>query len=209
MKSGLPVSLDEITKSSFEKYDVVFKRLGAENLIEEKSLLKEDVSLIHDLLIEKYGGICGVRDNNLFESVCINPYGSSFGVDFYPTVFDKAAKYMFDFSNYQVFLDGNKRTGTAIATVMLEYNGYTLKMSPKELYDLSMDIANHRISEVSQVSEILEKNSDLGKYIPYIDEDKMYDSMTLACNVDEAYENASSLLEGYENEEAQESSLEM
>lgn len=129
---------------------------------------REDIEQIHNFGLEKYGGANGVIDENLLNSVIVNPYEEFFGQTLYPTVFDKAAKYMFDFSNYQVFRDGNKRVGIDTADEYLKANGYNLNMSFSECYQVAMNIANHTYTEPSEISEILQAHSvqnDIGKSI--------------------------------------------
>ena len=122
-------------------------------------LSKSKIIKIHDKGIDTFGGIYGVRDEGLLDSVSKAPYQSCFGSDLYPSVFDKAAKYLYDFSTYQVFLDGNKRVGLGASTMLLMANGYDLDMDYSEIYDLTMDIANGKLSDVSDVSKILESRS--------------------------------------------------
>ena len=133
------------------------ERLSREEDV-EYSLEKSDIQRIHEIMIEKFGGEHGVRDIKLFESVCVTPYQSVFGTDLCPTIFDKAAKYLYDFANYQVFVDGNKRTGLAVCTTLLDLNGYTLEMTSDELYRLVMDVANKRI-EMEDVTSTIKTRS--------------------------------------------------
>ncbi len=123
------------------------------------SLNPEDIELIHDEMVAKYGGIQGIRDNNLFLSVCQAPYQTFFGDDLYPSLYDKAAKYLADFTRYQIFLDGNKRTGLAVACVFLQINSCEMDLTESEAYDLVMDIANNRITEIGDIARILEEKS--------------------------------------------------
>lgn len=135
----------------------VMERLaeGEENI---RALSKEDILELHDFVLEKFGGSKGIRDNGLFVSTCIAPYNKMFGIDRYPTVIDKAAKYLYDFANYQIFLDGNKRTGLLACKTLCHINGYDLKMSPEQYYFLTIDIANHKINTVEEVSNIIKEH---------------------------------------------------
>lgn len=127
----------------------------------EESIIftKEQIIHIHDRGINDFGGSFGIRDENLFDSVCNAPYQSVFGSDLYPTAFDKAAKYLLDFARYQVFIDGNKRTGYLTCLTYLKANSIKLTLSPHEMYNLTMGIANNRITEVEDISNILKKNA--------------------------------------------------
>lgn len=116
------------------------------------------INAIHEDVITKYGGEMGIRDHNLLESVCIAPYQECFGIVLYPTIFDKAAKYLTDFARYQIFVDGNKRTGLQTAEVFLEVNGYTLDLTAEAFYNLVMHIANNRV-EHEEVSKYIKENA--------------------------------------------------
>ena len=129
--------------------------LGKEQ--QEMKLSLDNICLIHDKMVELYGGDYGIRDNALLQSVCVGPYQSVFGVDMCPTIFDKAAKYMVDFARYQIFADGNKRTGLAVAATLLNLNGYKLDMTAEQMYGLVMDIANNRITEENVKQLVKEK----------------------------------------------------
>lgn len=133
------------------------KSLGREDNCVE--LTKDQIIFIHDDGIKNYGGIYGIRDEGLLDSICSSPYQSIFGTDLYPTIFDKAAKYLFDFAHYQVFLDGNKRTGLTTAIAFLNINGFNLELTPTETYNLTMHIANNILTEIKDISKILEDNS--------------------------------------------------
>ena len=145
--------------SNLGKYNEAFIRLQNDSITEYIELTPADIETLHSLMIETYGGINGIRDKNLFDSVCQNPYQEVFGKQLYPTIFDKAAKYLFDFCNYQVFLDGNKRTGVASMQVFLNTNHYDLTLSNEQVYNLAMDIANGQIKEISDISIYLKNNS--------------------------------------------------
>ena len=139
------------------EYNEMFRRLGEEDT-GTVLLTPEDIIDIHDRLIDLYGGTFGLRDDDLLHSVVLAPFQTAFGTNLYPTVFDKAAKYLFDFANYQVFLDGNKRTGLGVCDEFLVQNGFNLTLSPEEGYALVMDIANHVYKDSSEIVGILKSH---------------------------------------------------
>ena len=57
------------------------------------------------------------------------------------------AAYLFHFAAAQGFVDGNKRTGAVCATTFLALNGYDLDCTDDELYDVTMEVANHRLEK--------------------------------------------------------------
>ena len=109
-------------------------------------LTEKQILMLHDKGIERYGGSFGIRDQNLFKSCCVSPFQTMFGMDLYPDVFDKAVCYLKGFVTNQVFVDGNKRTGAAVALVFLRVNGIELDINSEQLYQLTMDVANNRLT---------------------------------------------------------------
>lgn len=125
---------------------------------EVKPLSIERINNLHEEMIEYFGGSAEVRDANLLESLSVNPFQDIFGQELYPTVFEKAAKYMLDFSRYQVYVDGNKRMGLAVAEAFLEDQGMELTFTEEQACNLVMDIANHRIDDVKQIAQTIKEN---------------------------------------------------
>ena len=55
----------------------------------------EELLEIQASMIRSFGGLRGIRDENLLHSVIELPKSTMFGEDLYPTIFDKAAAYLF------------------------------------------------------------------------------------------------------------------
>lgn len=122
-----------------------------------KRLSPKQILLIHDELIEIYGGSHGVRDENLLESAIYQPYASYGGADLYSTVFDKAAALLRSLIKNHPFVDGNKRTAIAAAQIMLEANNISYKVSVAKTYDFLLSIANKNWS-VEKISVWLKEH---------------------------------------------------
>lgn len=85
-------------------------------------LTVDEVIKIHGRLIEKTGGLDGLRDRGLLESAIFN-ISSGFGeIEVYPTVEEKAARIAFGIVNNHAFLDGNKRIGMLSMLMILRLN---------------------------------------------------------------------------------------
>ena len=98
---------------------------------------------------------------------------------------------MFDFAHYQIFNDGNKRTGLATMGIFLEANGYEFVMDDKDAYQFTMDIANNRYEEIPDIANIIKENTifaDVDKSI-FLNESIIYkeNDNTLE-NEDECYD---------------------
>ena len=107
----------------------------------------DDITCIHDTMIDTYGGIKGVRDKGLLSSIVSGVHQTYGGVALYPTVLDKICRIYYMFITNQVFLDGNKRTATSVALVLLYMYGYSIpKEFNKDSYKLALDVSNGKIS---------------------------------------------------------------
>jgi death-on-curing protein len=107
----------------------------------------DDVLLIHEEQLEKYGGAAGIRDQGLLESALAQPR-ATFGGDFlHPDIFAMAAAYAFHIAENQPFVDGNKRTGVLAAVVFLELNGYIVEEPPSRFYEAMMALAERRLDK--------------------------------------------------------------
>jgi len=89
-----------------------------------KYLTREQLLLIHSLVIDETGGSHGVRDNEAVLTSEGAPKQNVFGKDLYPDVFHKAVAYVRNILSARPFKDGNRRTALAVAAVFLEHNEY-------------------------------------------------------------------------------------
>lgn len=121
-------------------------------------LTLEQVLLVHEDQIARYGGSSGLRDLALIESALFRPQSSFSGEDFYKTIFDKAAALMHSIILNHAFVDGNKRTGTAAMLVFLELNGYRLYASQSVLVKAAVRVESKEW-DIEQISSWIRKNS--------------------------------------------------
>lgn len=125
-------------------------------------LLKEQIYLLHNEAIEQFGGEKGYFNNtdDKIESILSQQFGY-FGVDKYPTVFDKCAMLTYFFVKDHCFRDGNKRVAAYIIQVFLDINGYELTMNDKELEDFIIKIAESNIKDtdkyIFEISETIKQ----------------------------------------------------
>lgn len=76
----------------------------------------------------------------------------------HPTIFDKAAAYLFHISRNHAFTDGNKRTAAIATLVFLEINGYELTCEDKEYEDIVVYAAEGMITK-AEISLFLSKST--------------------------------------------------
>ena len=129
-------------------------------MIEPLFLSVKEVLNIHDLQIEEYGGIRGIRDNNLLESAVMMPQASFGGEYLHNDLFEMAAAYAFHIAENQPFLDGNKRTALVAALVFLDINGFEILDTKMRLYDAMIAIANKQMNKYD-LAELLKELSNL------------------------------------------------
>lgn len=111
---------------------------------------------VHDRLLEQHGGLHGIRDAGLLASALEMPKASMFGEDLHPTLFDKAAAYLFHLVKNHPFNDGNKRTGAFIAILFLRMNAINIKVDLKLYEDLVLLTANG-LANKAQISAFLSR----------------------------------------------------
>lgn len=102
----------------------------------------EEVLIIHDDMISRYGGSFGIRDMGLIESALARPKASFGGQDLYPGVLDKAAALFHSLIFNHAFTDGNKRTTLTVTARFLSLNGYELKASQEEIVEFPLWVDN-------------------------------------------------------------------
>src|SRR3989338_6738123 len=91
-----------------------------------KYLSSPDILAIHDRVIEETGGMLGVREESLLQSIAHRPKTAFRNVEQFSDLFTKAAVYLESIATYHVFLDGNKRAALSAAAVFLRLNGYEM-----------------------------------------------------------------------------------
>ncbi len=104
-----------------------------------------DCLALHEALIERFGGLAGVRDEGLLESALHRPlqlhaYGQ-------PTLFELAAAYAAGIVRNHPFLDGNKRAGFTAAALFLEANGLRFAAAEEEVVGRTLALAAGALDE--------------------------------------------------------------
>lgn len=102
----------------------------------------EEVLIIHDDMVARYGGSFGIRDMGLIESALARPQASFGGEDLYPGVLDKAAALFHSLIFNHAFADGNKRTTLTVTARFLSLNGFELEASQEEIVNFPLAVEN-------------------------------------------------------------------
>lgn len=117
-----------------------------------------EVLHLHYKVIEDFGGTHGVRDEERIKSVVLAPKQTAFGIEQYPSVYEKAAVYIRNIIGDHPFSDGNKRTGVVVAGVFLLRNKYIITANNKDLEDFAVQVAVEHL-DIKQIAEWLECQS--------------------------------------------------
>lgn len=120
-----------------------------------------EVKIIHIEQINQHGGLHGIRDINLLDSALHYPQATFNQAYVHTDIYHMAAAYALSIIKNHPFLDGNKRTGLAAALLFLDFNDITLETSQEELYDMTMQIAESKISEEKIASFFKNKSSHI------------------------------------------------
>lgn len=96
---------------------------------------------IHSILIEKHGGLSGLRDEKLLISALNRPYQTFDGKDLYKNPHEKAAAIVESILINHPFVDGNKRFGYVAMRLILLNSKFDIKATQCEKYDFIINIA--------------------------------------------------------------------
>lgn len=112
----------------------------------------KEVEIIHNILIDKFGGSKGIRDLGLLESALARPFATFDNNDLYLNPVDKAAAILESIAINHPFIDGNKRTAyTLMRLILLEYQ-FDIIASQEDKYNLviSVSTGEFRFDEIKK-----------------------------------------------------------
>jgi len=118
----------------------------------------EEVLLIHERILDKFGGARGLRNKGLLDSAVNRPLATFEGKDVYRDIFSKAAVLGYSLALNHPFVDANKRTAWEAMHTFIEENGYSLTVGCKEIVELMLRIEDKSF-EVEQIAKWLEDHS--------------------------------------------------
>lgn len=103
---------------------------------------REQVIRIHDASIARFGGSFGLRDEGLLDSALARPFASFCGVNMFSDDIARLCAMVFSIIGNHPFVDGNKRTGTALLGLVLRSSGMKFKPRHDELYEIMIGVAD-------------------------------------------------------------------
>jgi death-on-curing protein len=95
----------------------------------------DEIIMIHEILIQRFGGSSGLRDRGILESAIFRPQSG-----YYKDVIEQAAALFESLAVNHPFVDGNKRIAFAAMDTFLRINGYSLSTNSKDAYENIMEM---------------------------------------------------------------------
>ena len=102
----------------------------------------EEITKLHNKLIERTGGSFGLRDQSLLESAVYSAMSSFENSEAYPSSEEKAARLMYSLTRNHAFVDGNKRIGVFTMLMTLQLNNVKIQYTQSELISLGLSVAD-------------------------------------------------------------------
>ena len=121
-----------------------------------KTLDKKKIIILHSQIINATGGSDGIKDENMLESAINAPFQTFAGEDFFPTIYQKAARLGFGIVSNHPFVDGNKRTAAHAMVTFLETNDIEIRYTNDELSEIFLAIADDKARYEDLLSWIIE-----------------------------------------------------
>ena len=91
----------------------------------------QDLYVLHNQLLARFGGLEGIRDEGLLESALYRPV-QKFQYEPNSTLPELAASYSYGIARNHPFFDGNKRSALLAAIVFLGINGMKLQATEED-----------------------------------------------------------------------------
>ena len=109
-----------------------------------------EVEIIHNILIDKFGGAKGIRDLGLLESALARPFATFNEIDLYTTPVEKAVAIMESIVINHPFIDGNKRTAYTFMRLILLENQLDITATQEEKYNfvIGASTGTYRFEEI-------------------------------------------------------------
>lgn len=100
---------------------------------------------VHDEIIKQSGGLLGIININLLESVL----GHIQNEFYYPELEDKITHLFYSINKNHSFQDGNKRASIALSAYFLEINDCAFRVERfiSEMENIAVDVADNRVDK--------------------------------------------------------------
>jgi death-on-curing protein len=114
-----------------------------------------EILAMHETLVDRYGGLHGLRNEGGLESALNRPQ-----TGYYNDIIEEAAALWESLSQNHPFVDGNKRVAFAAVYTFLAANGVKLTANPAESFTFIDGMLNSQKFEFKELNAWLGKNTD-------------------------------------------------
>ena len=116
------------------------------------------VERIHNILIDRFGGSKGIRDEASLKSALARPYATFDQKDLYPGTIDKAAALFESMIINQPFVDGNKRISYVLMRLIMLEGNLDIDASQEEKFKFVLSASKGEI-RYPEIKEWITNNS--------------------------------------------------
>jgi len=116
-------------------------------------LSRDEALEIHRALVERFGGLAGVRDLGLLESALYRPRTGH-----YEDLAEMAAALFESLIMNHPFVDGNKRVAFFATDIFLRLNGYKLKVDAKNAHQFLIGLLENNCCTFDQLLPWIRKH---------------------------------------------------
>lgn len=120
------------------------------------------VDAIHFQQLQRFGGLHGVRDENVIESALARPR-NLWAYDNVTDIATLAAAYGYGLTRGHGYVDGNKRTGFVAMAVFLDINGWSLEAQELEVVQVMLAVASGELAETDFAAWVRQAIQALGE----------------------------------------------
>lgn len=122
---------------------------------EIQHLSVEEVLVVHDRLLERFGGAAGVRDQGLLESALYRPQTGH-----YSDLAEMATALFESLLMNHPFVDGNKRVAFFATDVFLRLNGWYLKLDGRRAHRFLMGLLERNQADYEHLLPWIRRSLD-------------------------------------------------
>jgi death on curing protein len=115
-------------------------------------LTLDEIMLLHQRLVDAFGGSPEIRDRGLLQSALSMPSAAFAGQFLHTSLAEMGAAYLFHLVMNHLFVDGNKRTGAAAARIFLKMNGANFDPDETEYGDLVLAVASGKLDKADVIA---------------------------------------------------------
>lgn len=115
---------------------------------------KQFVLAVHTKLILRFGGLDGIRDEDLLESALARPQNLK-AYRKHLTPVHLSASLAYGIIRNHPFVDGNKRVGMVLCELTLVKAGYTITATEEEKYVAFIKVASGHMTEAELIDWLL------------------------------------------------------